>query len=84
MASAVPLDALVAAMAAPVLEELDEIMEGFDQHGAVYAKGYLWHVVAGGPIVHAPAGLHLKLAAAIRDVVLEHAEMAHRLPARKR
>lgn len=81
---AVPMSAVVAGMAAPVLEELDEIMEGFDRHGAGYAKGYLAHVVAGGPIVHTPAGLHSKLAAAIRDVVLEHAEMNRRLPARKR
>lgn len=67
-----------------VREELVEMLSAFQAHAGCYAARYLEHVTDGAPRPQTPASLHPKVAAAIRDVVLDQASVAGLVPARYR
>lgn len=66
----------------PVCEEVAGVMETAEREALPYARGYLAHLLENAP--RPQTRMHPKMAAAIRDVVLEQAECARRLPARFR
>lgn len=67
-----------AALFAPVMEELLEMIEVLERHGGAYARAYLEFVREGakgyGP--KSPRGLNPHVSKAIREVVLDHAQHA--------
>lgn len=74
----VAVDHHTAAVFAPIAEELLEMVELLEGKGLAYAREYLEHVRAGG---HGqppgpPLGMHRRVSAAIRDVVLDHVQNA--------
>lgn len=74
--------ATVATMVAGVCVEVGEVMETADREAIAYAGGYMRHILENAP--RPSTHMHPKIAAAVRDVVLEQAEFAGRLPARLR
>ena len=72
---------------ARVSEHLAELVELFDRHGRSYARSYAEAVLTRPARVQgpaAPAGMHPKLAAAIRDIVMDELAVRRRVPARLR
>lgn len=67
-----------AALFAPIMEELLEMIDVLEREGGRYARAYLEHVRAGGRGYgpKAPLGMNPLVAKAIRDVVLDHAQNA--------
>jgi hypothetical protein len=72
---------------AQVREHLAELLDVFDREGGRYARSYAESVLTRparmtGPRV--PNGLHSKVAAAIRDIVMDELSVRRRIPARLR
>lgn len=64
-------DHRVAALVAPVLEELLELVEIMEREGGTYARRYMrWLLMDGGHggAPHAPEGLHQMVVRAIREL----------------
>ncbi len=70
------------AVVAGVCEEVGGVMETAEREAIGYAREYATHILEDGP--RPCTRMHPKIAAAVRDVVLEQAEFAGRLPARFR
>lgn len=63
----------LATVLGPVVEEIGDLLAVVESAGVTYARDYLKHVTENAPRPSTPQGLHVKVAAALRDIVLEHA-----------